>query len=72
MNEGAKGYYALTPDQPVGVPLTSTLNFPQGDIRANAVTIPLRVGGALWITFVGRAGTLADVVFDVSGYFTMS
>jgi hypothetical protein len=65
------GYFALTPDDPGGTPATSTLNFPRGDTRANAVTIPLGSGGGLWVTFVGATGTHADAVFDVSGYFTM-
>ena len=69
VGEGSKGYYSLTPDKPVGTPTTSTINFPAGDIRANAVTVPLGAGGTLWITFVGAAGKKADVVFDVTGYF---
>ena len=69
VGEGSKGYYSLTPDMPSGTPTTSTLNFPAGDIRANAVTVPLGSGGNLWITFVGAPGKRADVVFDVTGYF---
>jgi hypothetical protein len=66
----AKGYFALTPTQPTGIPGVSTLNFPPGDNRANGVTVQLGAGGELWVTFVGRNGT-ANVVFDVTGYFTM-
>jgi hypothetical protein len=72
VGEGSKGYYALTPNDPGGVPTTSTINFPRGDIRANAVLAPLGDAGDLWVTFVGGAGTSADVIFDVSGYFTMN
>jgi hypothetical protein len=68
-NQGSGGYLAMTPVQPVGIPTTSTLNFPRGDNRANAVTIPLRASGKLWVTFVGAAGKNADVIFDVTGYF---
>jgi Fibronectin type III domain len=68
VSTGADGYFSLTPTQPAGVPSTSTLNFPAGDIRANAVTTPLGPGGTLWITFVGSGGTM-HVVFDVTGYF---
>jgi hypothetical protein len=64
----AYGYFSLTPEAPVGIPETSSLNFPAKDIRANAVTVPLGAGGTLWITFVGYGGTV-NVVFDVSGYF---
>ena len=70
VNEGSGGYFSLTPSTPVGTPTTSTLNFPKGDIRANAVTVPLGAGGILWITFVGATGAKADVIFDVTGYFT--
>jgi hypothetical protein len=67
--QGAAGYLALTPEKPVGTPTTSTLNFPKGDNRANAVTISLSGTGTLWVTYVGTAGTSADVVFDATGYF---
>jgi hypothetical protein len=67
-NQSSRGYLALTPTSPSGTPTTSTLNFPAGDIRANAVTVPLG-GGRLWVTFVGTSGATADVIFDVTGYF---
>jgi hypothetical protein len=66
----AKGYFALTPSRPTGVPGVSTLNFPPADNRANGVTVRLGPGGELWVTFEGRNGT-ANVVFDVTGYFAM-
>jgi len=68
---GAYGFFSLTPEAPVGTPDTSTLNFPARDYRANAVTVPLGAGGTLWVTFAGSSGTM-HVVFDVSGYYTMS
>jgi hypothetical protein len=67
-NQRSGGYLALEPTRPSGSPGTSTLNFPRGDNRANAVTVPL-TDGRLWVTFVGAPGTTADVVFDVTGYF---
>ena len=67
--QGSGGYLALTPGEPVGAPATSTLNFPQGDNRANAVTVSLSDTGTLWVTYVGKPGTTADIVFDVTGYF---
>jgi hypothetical protein len=52
-------------------PTSSTLNFPQGDDRANAVTVQLGVGGTLSITFVAPSnGPSAHAIFDVTGYFT--
>jgi hypothetical protein len=51
-------------------PTSSTLNFPRGDARANAVTVALGTGGALWVTFVGPSnGQSAQAIFDVTGYF---
>jgi serine protease inhibitor ecotin len=51
-------------------PTSSTLNFPQGDDRANAVTVALGAGGTLSVTFVApSAGPIAHVIFDVTGYF---
>jgi hypothetical protein len=70
VSSGASGYFSLTPDQPAGIPSTSTLNFPAGDIRANAVTVPLGGDGGLWVTFMGVGGSM-DAVFDVSGYYSM-
>ncbi len=69
VNQGSYGYLSLTPSKPAGTPTTSTLNFPKGDIRADAVTVPLGAGGKLWVTFVGVSGKKADMVFDVTGYF---
>jgi hypothetical protein len=47
----------------------STVNFPIGDDRANAVTVALG-GGSLSITLVASAnGPTAQAIFDVTGYF---
>jgi PKD repeat protein len=52
-------------------PTSSTLNFPAGDDRANAVTVQLGAGGTLSITFVAPSnGPTAQAIFDVTGYFT--
>jgi hypothetical protein len=68
-NQSYRGYFALTPDKPDGVPSTSTLNFPYGDNRANNVIVQLGAGGLLWLTYVAPDGATADAVFDVTGYF---
>jgi hypothetical protein len=67
---GATGYFALTPNRPTGIPSVSTVNFPARDNRANGVTVQLGTGGVLWVTFEGKYAN-AEVVFDVTGYFTM-
>jgi hypothetical protein len=52
-------------------PTSSTLNFPMGDDRANAVTVALGAGGTLSITYAASTlGPTAQVIFDVTGYFT--
>ncbi len=51
-------------------PTSSTLNFPRGDARANAVTVALGAGGTVSITYAAPTlGPTAEVVFDVTGYF---
>jgi hypothetical protein len=65
----SNGYLYIGPD-PVDYPTSSTLNFPVGDNRANAVTVALSATGSLSVTFVAPTfGQTAQVVFDVSGYF---
>jgi hypothetical protein len=52
-------------------PTSSTLNFPLGDDRANGVTVALGAGGRLSATYaVPTLGKTAQVIFDVTGYFT--
>jgi hypothetical protein len=54
-------------------PTSSTLNFPVGDDRANAVTVALGARGTLSVTYVAPTpGPTAQVIFDVTGYFTPS
>ncbi len=51
-------------------PTSSTLNFPLGDDRANAVTVALGSGGTLWVTYAApKLGATAQVIFDATGYF---
>jgi hypothetical protein len=52
-------------------PTSSNLNFPTGDDRANAVTVALANDGTLSITYAAPVyGPTAQVIFDVTGYFT--
>jgi hypothetical protein len=51
-------------------PTSSTLNFPVGDDRANAVTVALGARGVLGVTFVAPSnGPTAHAIFDLTGYF---
>jgi hypothetical protein len=68
------GYLFVGPN-PINNPTSSTLNFSVGDDRANAVTVALSDGssaavGSLSVTFVGSGPGTAQVIFDVTGYFT--
>ena len=65
----AGGYLYLGPVA-TNSPTSSTLNFPLGDTRANGVTVALGTGGKLSVTYMAGTGKTAQVVFDVTGYFT--
>jgi hypothetical protein len=66
--QNGPGYVSLTPN-PTNTPGSSTLNFPQGDVRANNVAIPLNSSGQLAAVFRASSGKTTDLVFDVTGYF---
>ena len=66
----ALGYLYMGPVS-MNYPTSSTLNFPLGDDRANAVTVALGSGGTLSVTYVANSSSATThVVFDVTGYFT--
>jgi hypothetical protein len=60
------GYVTLSPT-PNANPTTSTLNLPLNDNRANGVYLALGPGGILSAVTVSMN---ADIIFDVTGYFT--
>jgi hypothetical protein len=62
------GYFFIGP---IGAssPSSSTLNFPVGDNRANAVTVGLSGTGMLWLTYAAPSGSTTEAIFDVTGYF---
>ncbi len=69
VGSAGSGYVAVAPSiNPATAPLTSTVNFPAGDTRANNVVVPL-AGGKLAVEYVGKARTTAQFLFDVTGYF---
>ena len=47
----------------------SNLNFPVGDNRANGLTVPLASDGSLDVIYVARAGSTAELLLDVTGYY---
>jgi outer membrane protein assembly factor BamB len=65
----AQGFLYIGPNQ-IASPTSSTLNFPLGDVRANAVTVALAPDGSLSVTYFSTTRTAqTQVVFDVTGYF---
>jgi len=68
-NQTVRGYLYIGPNA-VNNPTSSTLNFPTNDNRANGVTVALGAGGTLSVTYAPPTPGTADVVFDVTGYFT--
>ena len=63
------GYASLTPT-PVGVPGTSTVNFPAGQARANGVVTRLDPAtGKVSLTYKAARGATTHLLLDVTGYF---
>jgi hypothetical protein len=62
------GYVSLSP-KPTSNPKSSTINVPIGDTRANNFTIPLDALGRLSAVFKGSAGSKANILVDITGYF---
>jgi hypothetical protein len=67
-NASSVGFVALGPTMTTA-PSTSTANVGQGATVANGVTVALS-GGNLAVVWCGTTGSSADVIFDVTGYFT--
>jgi hypothetical protein len=67
-NAGSIGYVAFGPTIQ-SVPDTSSVNTYAGQNTANGITVTLS-GGNLQGVWVGDPGTSADVIFDITGYFT--
>jgi hypothetical protein len=63
------GFVSMSPAAPPPVPLTSTLNFPLGDNRANGLVAPLNGSGDTYLVYVGATGKQTDLILDLSGYF---
>jgi alpha-tubulin suppressor-like RCC1 family protein len=67
-NATSNGYASLGPTMS-SLPSTSTLNVVKGHNTANGVTVALK-SGRLQAVWVGTKGSSADVVLDITGYFT--
>jgi hypothetical protein len=62
-----EGYVSVTPT-PIVDPSTSTINFPNGDVRANGVAAQLGSGNLSAVYKSGVASS-THLIFDVTGYF---
>jgi streptogramin lyase len=67
-NQTAAGFVTAG-DQALAKPLTSTINFPLGDIRANGINVPVDDHGRLWFVDRTAPGRTVQLVLDLSGYF---
>jgi hypothetical protein len=52
-------------------PTTSTINFTGGQTVANSVTVALATGAVLCATFISTPGNTTDLVFDVTGFYSV-
>jgi hypothetical protein len=68
-NQTAGGYLAITPARTTH-PSTSVLDFPAGANRSNGVTIENGPGEPIWIVYIAPAGATADVILDMTGYYS--
>ena len=50
-------------------PTVSTINFPEGDVRANGITVPLNGDNDMAIVYKAGGGTTTHLVMDITGYF---
>ena len=63
------GWAAFLGPDPQATPTTSTINFVKGDVRGNGLSVAIAGNGTLSATYVSTAGSSADLVLDVTGYF---
>ena len=49
--------------------MSSTVNFPLGDTRANNLTVPLAPNGKLAAVYKAQAGKTTHLIVDITGYF---
>ena len=68
VGQSKSGYVSMT-KATTNAPLTSTLNFPLRDVRANGVTGPLSGSGTVGLVYKASSGATSDLILDISGYF---
>ncbi len=69
VTDASSGYAVFLGPNPTSAPSTSTINFLNGDTRANGVTVALAGDGTLSATYLSTPTQTTSLVFDVTGYF---
>jgi hypothetical protein len=67
VNQTQMGYLSITTSSMIP-PLTSTINFPKGDTRANGVFAALASGVVTYI-YGAAPSNRTDAILDLTGYF---
>jgi hypothetical protein len=76
VNSTADGYVSVRPADAVGAPQTSNINFEARKTVANSITVNLPTSGPdagtfeVWFDSMGVAGATADILVDVTGYYS--
>jgi hypothetical protein len=68
--QSADGYLTAAPIATTTPTLTSTLNFPVGDVRANGFDVSLAGDGSVSVVYFPTPGSKTHFIMDVTGYFT--
>jgi hypothetical protein len=63
------GWAGYVGPAPLVGPATSSINFSANQVISNGITVPLGAG-YLYPTYISSAGNTADMVLDVTGFFT--
>jgi hypothetical protein len=78
LNSTADGFVSVRPADAADAPKTSNINFEAGKTVANSITVNLPTSGAdagtfeVWFDSMGVAGATADILVDVTGYYSAS
>ena len=78
LNSTADGFVSVRPADAAGAPQTSNINFEARKTVANSITVNLPTSGSdagtfeVWFDSMGAAGATADILVDVTGYYTSS
>ncbi len=76
LNSTADGFVSVRPADATGAPQTSNINFEARKTVANSITVNLPTSGAdagtfeVWFDSMGVAGATADILVDVTGYYS--